>query len=137
MVPLNKALVVVKGTRSAESEKERTALAKCLAKVLPIHFGLLHDRRADHRRSCGPYSLPSAFRICAFCTVSCENPATREDLGVVALVQIFTYKGRPSQISDSVKAYVLTTRWVFERPHTFDSVLNGQPLHLISMAPAA
>ena len=48
-----------------------------------------------------------------------------------------TCKGRPSQTSDLVKACVLTTRWVFERPHTLDSVPNGQPLHLISMAPTA
>jgi len=35
-----KALVAVKESRSAESENERTALAKCLAEVLPIHLPL-------------------------------------------------------------------------------------------------
>jgi hypothetical protein len=35
----------------------------------PHPLGLSYDRRADHRRSRGPYSLPAAFRICDFCTV--------------------------------------------------------------------
>jgi len=35
----------------------------------PHPLGLLHDKRADYWRYRGPHSLPSSFRICAFCTV--------------------------------------------------------------------
>ena len=81
-------------------------------------------RRADH--------IPSAFQISAFCTVivrELSNPR-RFRRGGSWLVQFFTCKGQPSQISDLIKACVLTTRWVFERPRAFDSVPNCQPLHL-------
>ncbi len=122
-----KALVSVKESRSAESEKERTALAKCLAEVLPIHLDLF---TTGDLADLIPFLPPSEFVPSAL--FSRENSVTREDLGAVALVQIATCKGRPSQTSALVEACVLTTRWLFERPHTFDSVPNSQPLHLIS-----
>jgi hypothetical protein len=122
-----KALAAVKGSRSAESEKERTALAKCLAEVLPIHLDLF---TTGDLADLIPFLPPSEFAPSAL--FSRDKSATREDLSAVALVQIATCKGRPSQTSALVEAYVLTTRFLFERPHTFDSVPNGQPLHLIS-----
>jgi hypothetical protein len=127
------ALVAVKESRSAESEKERTALAKCLAEVLPIHldFFTTGERTIGDLADLIPFLPSSEFVPSAL--FSPENSATPEDLSAVALVQIATCKGgRPTQTSDLVKACVLTTRRVFERPHTFDSVPNSQPLHLIS-----
>ena len=127
------ALVAVKESRSAESEKERTALAKCLAEVLPIHldFFTTGERTIGDLADLIPFLPPSEFVPSAL--FPRKNSATREDLDAVALVQIATCKGgRPSQTSDLVKACVLATRWVFERPHTFDSVPDSQPLHLIS-----
>ena len=121
------ALVSVKESRSAESEKERTALAKCLAEVLPIHLDFF---ATGDLADLIPFLPPSEFVPSAL--FSRESSATREDLGAVALVQIATCKGRPSQTSALVKACVLTTRWLFERPHTLDSVPKKQPLHLIS-----
>ena len=122
-----KALVAVKGTRSAESEKERTALAKCLAEVLPIHLNLF---TTEDLANLIPFLPPSEYVPSAL--FSRDKSATQEDLSAVALVQIATCKGRPSQTPALVEAYVLTTRFLFERPRTFDPVPNNQPFHLIS-----
>jgi len=124
-----KALVSVKESKSAESEKERTALAECLAEVLPIHLDLFPT---GELADLIPFLPPSDYVPSAL--FSREVSVTREDLDAVALVQIATCKGRPSQTPALVKACVLTTRWLFERPHKFDSVRipNNQPLHLIS-----
>jgi hypothetical protein len=122
-----KALVSVKESRSAESEKERTALAKCLAEVLPIHLSLFPT---GDLADLIPFLPPSKY---VPSTVFLhEDSATREDLSAVALLQIATCKGRPSQSADVVNACVRTTRWLFERPRVLDSVPNRQPLHLIS-----
>jgi len=146
------ALVSVKESRSAESEKERTALAKCLAEVLPTHLDLfakgcflpsppseapiyLDLFATGDLADLIPFLPPSEFVPSAL--FSRQNSATREDLGAAALVQIATCNLQPSQTpsqtSALVKACVLTTRWLFnERPHTFDSVPDNQPLELIS-----
>lgn len=122
------ALVAVQESRSAESEKERTALAKCLAEVLPIHLELF---TTGDLADLIPF-LPSSEYVPS-AQFSRENSVTREDLGAVALVQIATCKGgRPFQTPALTKACVLTTRWLFERPRTFDSVPDSQPLQLIS-----
>lgn len=76
-----KALVSVKESRSAESEKERTALAKCLAEVLPIHLDLF---TTGDLADLIPFLPPSEFVPSAL--FSRENSVTREDLGAVALV---------------------------------------------------
>jgi len=54
------ALVSVKESRSEESEKERTALAKCLAdsEVLPIHLDLF---ATDDLADLIPFVPPSEF----------------------------------------------------------------------------
>jgi len=123
------ALVSVKESRSAESEKERTALAKCLAEVLPTYLGRFPP--LGDLADLIPFLPPSELFPSAL--FSRENAATREDLSAVALVQIATcLKGQPSQTSALVEAIVLTTRWLFERPRAFDSVPNRQPLDLIS-----
>ena len=121
------ALVSVKESKFAESEKERTALAKCLAEVLPIY---LDQFSTEDLADLIPFLPPSEFVPCAL--FLCNNSATREDLSAVALVQIATCKGRPSQTPALVRACVLVTRWLFEQPHTFDSVPDAQPLNLIS-----
>jgi hypothetical protein len=146
----------VKESMSAESEKERTALAKCFAEVLPIHLDLFATGNLPdptpfplRRLSEAPIHLdlfatgdladlipflPSSEFVPS-ALFSRENSATREDLGEVALVQIATCIQvlQPSQTSALVKACIHTTRWLFnERPHTFDSVPKRQPLHLIS-----
>jgi Family of unknown function (DUF6535) len=148
------ALVSVQESRSAESERERTALAKCFAKVLPIHLDLSQTGDLPNHNSFSARPLSKApIHVDLFATgdladlipflpdsefvpsalFSRENSATQEDLGAVALVQIATCIRQPSQTSALVKACVLTTRWLFnERPHTFDSVPNHQPLDLIS-----
>lgn len=144
------ALVSVQESRSAESEKERTALAKCFAEVLPIHLDLF----ATGELPVPPMQLPEApIHVDLFATgdladlipflpareflpsalFSRENSATREDLDAAVLVQLAASIRQPSQTSALVKACVLTTRRLFnERPHTFDSVPNSQPLDLIS-----
>ena len=61
-----------------------------------------------------------------------QDSANREDLSAVDYLQIATCKGRPSQTAALVTACVNTTRCLFERLHTLDSVPNKQPLHLIS-----
>ena len=123
-----KALVSVKESGSAESEKERTALAKCLADVLPIFLGLFPS---EDLADLIPFLPPSEFVPSSL--FSHKGSATREVLDAVALVQIATCKGRPSQTSALVEACVLTTRWLFERPHDFEKLVpNSQPLHLIS-----
>jgi Family of unknown function (DUF6535) len=148
------ALFSVKESRSAESEKERTSLAKCFAEVLPIHLDLFatgdlpdHTPFPPRRLSevpihldlfatrdladLVPFLLSSKFVPSAL--FSRENSATREDLGEVALVQIASCIPQCPQTSALVKACIHTTRWLFsERPHTFDSVPDSQPLHLIS-----
>ena len=145
------ALVSVMESRSAESEKERTALEKCFAEVLPIHLDLfatgdLPDHTPFHPTEAPihldlfatgdladliPFLPSSEFVPSAL--FSRENSATREDLGEAALVQIASCILQPSQTSALVKACIHTTRWLFnERPHTFDSVPNSQPLDLIS-----
>ena len=122
-----KALVSVKESRSAESEKEKTALAKCLAEVLPIHLDLFPTGDLADLIPFLPLSeyVPSAVFLH-------QDSATREDLSAVALLQIATCKGKPSQSAALVAACVRTTRWLFERPHTLDSIPIKQPLHLIS-----
>lgn len=147
------ALVSVRESRSAESEKERTAWAKCFAEVLPIHLLQLDpaatQNLADLRQrpppadpirlnlfatrdlaDLIPFLPPSEFVPSALFTR--ENSATQADLGAAALVQLATCIRRPSQTSALVMACVLTTRWLFERPRTFDSIPDNQPLHLIS-----
>ena len=121
-----KALISVKESRSAESEKERMALAKCLAEVLPIHLDLFPTGDLADLIPFLPHSdyVPSAIFLR-------ENLATQEDLSAVALLQIATCKGRPVQSPDIVKACVRSTRWLFERPRTLDPVPEKQPLHLI------
>jgi hypothetical protein len=122
-----KSLVSVKESRSAESEKEWTALAKCLAEVLPIHLDLFPPGDLADFLPFLPTStyVPSAVFLH-------QDSATREDLSAVALLQIATCKGQPSPSAALVAACVRTTRWLFERPHTLDSVPYKQPLHLIS-----
>ena len=122
-----KALLSVQESRSAESEKERTALAKCLAEVLPIHSNPLPTGDLADLVPFLPDSkfVPSAVFLR-------DKSATREDLSAVALLQIVTYRNEPSQSAALVNACVRTTRWLFERPRTLDSVPNNQPLHLIS-----
>jgi len=122
------ALISIKESRSAESEKERTALAKCLAEVLPVYLGLFPTGDLADLIPFLPLSefVPSAL-------FSREGSATREVLDAVALVQIASCKGQPSQTSALVKACVLTTRWLFEQLHDFEKLVpNRQPLHLIS-----
>ncbi|KAF8335573.1 hypothetical protein F5887DRAFT_1251225 [Amanita rubescens] len=122
-----KALDSVKESRSAESEKERTALAKCLAEVLPIYLGRFPTRDLADLI---PFLPPSEFVPSALFS---RDSATREDLSTMALVQIATcLKRPPPQTSALVEACILTTRWLFERPRTFDSVPIRQPLYLIS-----
>jgi hypothetical protein len=121
------ALVSVKESRSAESEKERTALAKCLAEVLPIHLDLF---TTEDLADLIPFVPPSEFVPSALFLR--EGSTTREVISAVALVQIATCKGRPSQTSALAEACVLTTHWLFEQPHTFDAVPDHQPLDLIS-----
>ena len=122
-----KALVSVKESRSAETEKERTALAKCLAEVLPIHLSLFPT---GDLAELIPFLPPSKYVPSA--VFLHEGSATQEDLSAVALLQIATCKGRPSQSVDVVNACVRTTRWLFEQPRILDSVPDSQPLHLIS-----
>jgi len=122
------ALVAVKESRSAESENEKIALAKCLAEVLPIHLNLF---ATEDLADLIPFLPPSEFVPSAL--FSHEN-STRKDLCAVALVQTATCKGRPSQTAALVEACVLTTRWLFERPHVLDPVPTSQPLNLISKA---
>jgi hypothetical protein len=123
------ALFSVKKSRSAESEKERTSLAKCLAEVLPLHLGLFPNWK-DDLVDLIPFLPPSKYVPSALFLQ--QDSATREHLNAVALLQIATCKGQPFQRTPLVAACVLTTRWLFERPHTLDSVPDKQPLHLIS-----
>ena len=126
-------------------------MAKCFAEVLPIHLDLfatgdLPDHTLFHPTEAPihldlfatgdladliPFLPSSEFVPSAL--FSHENSATQEDLGEAALVQIASCILQPSQTSALVKACIHTTRWLFnERPHTFDSVPNSQPLDLIS-----
>ena len=122
-----KALVSLKESRSAESEKERKALAKCLAEVLPIHLDLFTTGNLADLVPFHPSSeyVPSAVFLR-------EGLATQEELSAVALLQTATCMGHPIQSADLIKACVRATGWLFERPHTLDSIPNRQPLHLIS-----
>ena len=121
------ALKSVKESQSAESEKERTALAKCLAEVLPIHLDLFPtEDLADLIPFLSPTNyVPSSIFLH-------HDSATREERSALALLAIATRIGQPSQSAPLVDACVRTTHWLFERPHTLDSVPNKQPLHLIS-----
>jgi hypothetical protein len=74
-----KALVSVKESRSAESEKERMALAKCLAEVLPIYLSLFPT---GDLADLIPFLPPSEFVPSAL--FSREGSATRKDLDAVA-----------------------------------------------------
>ena len=120
------ALVSVKESRSAESEKERKALAKCLAEVLPIH---LDQFPTGDLADLIPFLPPSD---CVPSAVFLHEDLAQEDLSAVALLQIATCIGHPFRSADLVKACVRVTRWLFERPRTLNSVPNKQPLHLIS-----
>ena len=122
-----KALLSVQESRSAESEKESMALAKCLAEVLPIHLDLFPK---GDLADLVPFLPPSNYVPSA--VFLREGSTTREDLSAVALLQISTCKGRPAQSAVLAEACVDTTRWLFERPRTFDSVPESQPLDLIS-----
>ena len=122
-----KALDSVKESRSAEIEIERMALAKCLAQVLPIHLDLFPT---DDLANLIPFLPPSEYVPSV--VFLHQDSANREDLSALAYLQIASCKGRPSQTAALVTACVNTTRWLFERPHTLDSVPNKQPLHLIS-----
>ena len=122
-----KALLSVQESRSAESEKERTALAKCLAEVLPIHLDLFPN---GDLADLVPFLTTSKYVPSA--VFLREDSTTREDLSAVALLQISTCKGQPTQSADLAEACVRTTRWLFERPRTFDLVPETQPLDLIS-----
>ena len=124
-----KALISVKESRSAESEKERKALAKCLAEVLPIHLDLFPT---GDLADLIPFLPPSEYVPSA--VFLREGLATQEDLSAVALLQTATCRGHPFPSADLVKACVRATRWLFERPHPLDSVPNKQPLHVISKA---
>ena len=122
-----KALLSVQESRCAESEKERTALAKCLAEVLPIHLDVFP---AGDLADLIPYLPPSEY---VPSTVFLrEDSATREDLSAVALLKIATCKGHPFRSTELVRACVRVTRWLFEQPRTLDLVSKKQPLHLIS-----
>ena len=125
------ALVSLKESQSAESDKERKALAKCLAEVLPIHLDLFPTPPGD-LADLIPFLPPSEYVPSA--VFLHEDSATKEDLSAVALLQTATCRGRPLPSADLVKACVRATRWLFERPHTLDSVPNKQPLHVISKA---
>jgi hypothetical protein len=120
------ALLSVKKSRTAESEKERTALAKCLAEALPFHLTFFPP---EDLKDLIPFLPPSKYVPSA---VFRQDSAATEDLSMVALLQIATCKGKPSQSPDIIKACVFTTRWLFEEPHTFISVPENQPLDLIS-----
>jgi len=114
-----KALDSVKESRSAENEMERTALAKCLAQVLPIH---LHLFPTDDLADLIPFLPPSEYVPSV--VFLHQDSASREDLSAVAYLQIATRKGRPPQTAALVTACGNT--------HTLYSVPNKQPLHLIS-----
>lgn len=120
------ALLLVKESRSAESEKERTALANCLAEVLPFHLNFFPPEDLEDLI---PFLPPSKYVPTA---VFLQESATRNDLSAVAFLQIATCKGQPSQSAALVTACVCTTRWLFEQLHTLDSAPDKQPLHLIS-----
>ena len=128
-----KALASVKESRSAESEKERKALAKCLAEVLPIHLELDLFPTGD-LADLIPF-LPSSEYVPSAVFLR-EGLATQDDLSAVALLQTATCRGHRFRSADLVKACVRATHWLFERPRTLDSVPtkvpNNQPLHLIS-----
>ena len=142
-----KALLSVQESRSAESEKETTALAKCLAEVLPIHLDLFPKGDLADLVPLLPPSkyVPSAVFLREDSTTREDRSAvaplqistykgrpTREDLSAVALLQISTCKGQPTQSAVLAEACVRTMRWLFERPRTFDLVPETQPLELIS-----
>jgi len=122
-----KALLSVQESRSAESEKERMALAKCLAEVLPIHLDVFPT---GDLADLIPYLPPSEYVPSPVFLP--KDSATREDLSAVALLKIATCKGHPLRSTELVKACVRATRWLFERPRTLDPVPKKQPLHLIS-----
>ena len=58
-----------KARKKGQQPEGKDSIGEVLCRGSPHPLGLLHDRRADHRTSRGLHSLPSAFRICAFCTV--------------------------------------------------------------------
>ena len=128
-----KALVSIKESRSAETEKERTALATCLAEVLPIHLDVFP---IGDLIDLNPFLPPSRYVPSA--VFLHDGPATKEDLSAVALLQVATCNGHPLGSPDLLNACVRTTRWLFERPRTFGlvstEVPNKQPLQLISKA---
>ncbi|KAG6827994.1 hypothetical protein H0H92_009723 [Tricholoma furcatifolium] len=126
------ALRLIMANRSAESEKERKALANCLAEVLPTHldFFPLHGDLSDLI----PFLRPSEYVPSAvFLQLQQDSKSTtREDLNAIAFLQIATCKGKPYQRDALVLACVNTTRWLFEKPRTLTSVPEKQPLDLIS-----
>jgi len=122
-----KALLSVQESRSAESEKERTALAKCLAEVLPIHLDVFPT---GDLADLIPHLPPSEYVPSP--VFLGEDSATREDLSALAFLKIATCKGHPFRSTELVRACVRATRWLFERPRTLNPVPKKQPLHLIS-----
>ncbi|KAG6805375.1 hypothetical protein H0H92_015659, partial [Tricholoma furcatifolium] len=123
------ALRFIMANRSAESEKERKAVANCLAEVLPTHFDFFPE---GDLADLFPFLSPSPY-------VPCEVPlkdlksTTRDDLTAIVYLQMATCKGTPSQRDGLVLACIKTTRWLFEQPRTLNSVSGKlQPLNLIS-----
>ncbi|PPQ85215.1 hypothetical protein CVT25_010085, partial [Psilocybe cyanescens] len=120
------ALCSVKESRAAESEKEKMALAQCLAEVLPIHLSLFSKGDLADIIPFLPHSayVPSEIFL--------RESASQDHLNAVALLQVSCLKGLPCQSADLVKACMRTTNWLFERPRVLDTIPEKQPLHLIS-----
>ncbi|KAG6811663.1 hypothetical protein H0H92_006376 [Tricholoma furcatifolium] len=124
------ALRLIMANRSAESEKERKALANCLAEVLPTHLDFFPQ---EDLADLVPFLRPSKYVPSAVFLQNSKS-ATRKDLTEVALLQIVTCKGKPCQTRSLVSACVNTTRWLFEEPRTLASIPEKQPLDLIRVS---
>ncbi|KAG6824355.1 hypothetical protein H0H92_007113 [Tricholoma furcatifolium] len=124
------ALRLIMANRSAESEKERKALANCLAEVLPTHLDFFP---LEDLADLVPFLRPSKYVPSAVFLQNSKS-ATRKDLTEVALLQIVTCKGKPCQTGSLVSACVNTTRWLFEEPRALASIPEKQPLDLIRVS---
>ncbi|PPQ80948.1 hypothetical protein CVT25_014705 [Psilocybe cyanescens] len=125
-----KALISVKKSRAAESEKEKMALAQCLAEVLPIHLSLfLQGDSTGDLVDIIPFLPHSAY---VPCEIFLRESVSQDHLNAVALLQVSCLKGLPCQSADLVKACIRATNWLFQRPRELDTVPEKQPLHLIS-----
>ena len=131
-----RALLSVKESRFADSEREMAALTMCCKDVAPLYSNVFSGEDlvylAPSLANLVPNLPPSEF---VPSTLFLDESAGQRELSAVALLQITSLDGgQPSQNMAIVQACIVTTRWLFQKPRTFNPVTvpSKQPLNLIS-----